>query len=63
MTQMEMLWACFTYNLQQWIRLRKLQVASAASRNRSGEIEVEKLLTQINLRFHFPICHQPSRLF
>src|SRR6202521_5664819 len=28
--QMEMLWACLTYNLQQWIRLRKLQVASAA---------------------------------
>ena len=22
--QMEMLWACLTYNLQQWIRLRKL---------------------------------------
>jgi hypothetical protein len=28
--QMEMLWACLTYNLQQWIRLRQLQVASAA---------------------------------
>jgi hypothetical protein len=28
--QMEMLWACLTYNLQQWIRLRALQVASAA---------------------------------
>src|SRR6266849_6282489 len=25
--QMEMLWACLTYNLQQWIRLRKLQAA------------------------------------
>src|SRR5258708_20036617 len=24
------LWACLTYNLQQWIRLRALQVASAA---------------------------------
>jgi hypothetical protein len=28
--QMEMLWACLTYNLQQWIRLRKL-VTTAAS--------------------------------
>jgi hypothetical protein len=28
--QMEMLWACLTYNLQQWIRLRKLQAAAAA---------------------------------
>jgi transposase len=27
--QMEMLWACLTYNLQQWIRLRKPQTASA----------------------------------
>jgi hypothetical protein len=27
--QMEMLWACLTYNLQQWIRLRKLASASA----------------------------------
>jgi hypothetical protein len=27
--QMEMLWACLTYNLQQWIRLRKLQAAPA----------------------------------
>ena len=27
--QMEMLWACLTYNLQQWIRLRKLQAAAA----------------------------------
>jgi transposase len=27
--QMEMLWACLTYNLQQWIRLRKLQAATA----------------------------------
>lgn len=27
--QMEMLWACLTYNLQQWIRLRKLQAAGA----------------------------------
>jgi transposase len=25
--QMEMLWACLTYNLQQWIRLRKLRTA------------------------------------
>jgi len=25
--QMEMLWACLTYNLQQWIRLRKLSPA------------------------------------
>jgi hypothetical protein len=28
--QMETLWACLTYNLLQWIRLRKLQVASVA---------------------------------
>lgn len=28
--QMEMLWACLTYNLQQWIRLRKLNTASAS---------------------------------
>jgi transposase len=28
--QMEVLWACFTYNLQHWIRLRKLQAASAS---------------------------------
>ena len=28
--QTEMLWACITYNLQQWIRLRKLQVAPNA---------------------------------
>ena len=27
--QPEMLWACLTYNLQQWIRLRKLQAAPA----------------------------------
>src|SRR5712672_3115956 len=27
--QMEMLWACLTYNLQRWIRLRKLQAATA----------------------------------
>jgi transposase len=27
--QTEMLWACLTYNLQQWIRLRKLQAAAA----------------------------------
>ena len=26
--QFEMLWACLTYNLQQWIRLRKLQPAA-----------------------------------
>src|SRR5260370_1764508 len=42
--------------------------AQAASRirrrlKRSGEIEVEKLLTQTKLRFHFPICTQPSRFF
>jgi transposase len=29
--QSEMLWACLTYNLQQWIRLAKLQAAPAAS--------------------------------
>lgn len=29
--QMEMLWACLTYNLQQWIRLRQLQTASSIS--------------------------------
>jgi len=28
--QMEMLWACLTYNLQQWIRLRRLQAPGAA---------------------------------
>jgi transposase len=27
--QMEMLWACLTYNLQQWIRLRRLQATTA----------------------------------
>jgi hypothetical protein len=27
--QMEMLWACLTYNLQRWIRLRRLQAAAA----------------------------------
>ena len=27
--QMEMLWACLTYNLQQWIRLRRLQAVPA----------------------------------
>jgi transposase len=29
--QTEMLWACLTYNLQQWIRLSKLRAAPAAS--------------------------------
>jgi transposase len=29
--QMEMLWACLTYNLQHWIRLNKLQPAPAAT--------------------------------
>jgi hypothetical protein len=29
--QMEMLWACLTYNLQQWIRLRKLQSPPAVA--------------------------------
>lgn len=29
--QMEMLWACLTYNLQHWIRLQKLQPAPAAT--------------------------------
>lgn len=29
--QMEMLWACLTYNLQQWIRLRKLQATPTAA--------------------------------
>jgi transposase len=29
--QMEMLWACLTYNLQHWIRLRKLRATSAVS--------------------------------
>jgi len=29
--QMEMLWACLTFNFQQWIRLRKLQSAPAAA--------------------------------
>ena len=28
--QMEMLWACLTYNLQQWIRLRKPLAPTAA---------------------------------
>jgi hypothetical protein len=27
--QMEMLWACLTYNLQQWIRLRKSVIAAS----------------------------------
>jgi len=27
--QMEMLWACLTYNLQHWIRLRKLEAAAS----------------------------------
>jgi hypothetical protein len=29
--QTEMLWACLTYNFQQWIRLRKLQTAPATA--------------------------------
>lgn len=29
--QMEMLWACLTYNLQHWIRLRKLRPAPVAT--------------------------------
>src|SRR5487761_322755 len=29
-TQTELLWACLTYNLQQWIRLRKLQTVPAS---------------------------------
>src|SRR6202043_2764913 len=29
--QMEMLWACFTYNLQHWIRLHKLRPAPATT--------------------------------
>ena len=29
--QMEMLWACLTYNMQHWIRLRKLRAIPAAS--------------------------------
>jgi transposase len=29
--QMEMLWACLTYNLQQWIRLRKLRAPPAVA--------------------------------
>lgn len=29
--QMELLWACFTYNLQHWIRLRKLRPAPVAT--------------------------------
>jgi transposase len=29
--QMEMLWACFTYNLQHWIRLNKLRGTAAVS--------------------------------
>jgi hypothetical protein len=28
-TQMEMLWACLTYNLQHWIRLSKLRTTTA----------------------------------
>jgi hypothetical protein len=28
--QMEMLWACLTYNLQHWIRLKKLATAAAS---------------------------------
>jgi hypothetical protein len=28
--QMEMLWACLTYNLQPWIRLRQLHPPTAA---------------------------------
>jgi Transposase DDE domain len=28
--QMEMLWACLTYNLQHWMRLRKLETATAS---------------------------------
>jgi hypothetical protein len=28
---MEMLWACLTYNLQHWIRLRKLGAIPATS--------------------------------
>lgn len=31
--QMEMLWACLTYNLQQSIRLRKPQAATTWTRN------------------------------
>jgi len=27
--QMEMLWACLTYNLQHWIRLNKLRTTTA----------------------------------
>ena len=27
--QIEMLWACLTYNLQHWIRLRKLEAAAS----------------------------------
>jgi hypothetical protein len=27
--QMEMLWACLTYNLQHWIRVRKLEAAAS----------------------------------
>jgi transposase len=29
--QMEMLWACLTYNLQQWVRVRRLAAVPAAS--------------------------------
>ena len=29
--QMEMLWACFTYNLQHWIRLSKIPATPAAA--------------------------------
>ena len=34
--QMEMLWACLTYNLQHWIRLRKSQYAMVTTRGRKG---------------------------
>jgi Transposase DDE domain len=30
-TQMEMLWACLTYNLQNWIRLSKLRATTAVT--------------------------------
>jgi hypothetical protein len=29
--QMEMLWACLTYNLQHWIRLKKLNTTAAVT--------------------------------
>jgi len=29
--QMEMLWACFTYNLQHWIRLNKFRATAAVT--------------------------------